>query len=360
MTLDAIERVAKAPDAFSPAPDECRDRAPEISVLVATRNRPDATIQAVGSILASVGARLEVVVVDQSDDDATWRMLSARFAGDARLVYQVSRTRGVAAARNEALALARAQILAITDDDCLVAPDWAAGVLRLFLAHPTVDLIFGAVDPLPHNYRAEFVPCFVPAQSWVETSPRQGGRLKGMGANMALRRRLIDAIGPFDERFGPGGPRGSAEDCEYHFRALARGHNVLITPELRVLHFGVRTLDEAWGLWWRDTRGAGALAAHAVWHGAPLVAVRFWAELAGRPGLRALGRLISLQLPSGVRCASVLWAGFAYGCAVHTLDGVWRRLVGSLTPARLPPKYAPARVAATRQRPVASAPSRQP
>lgn len=298
---------------------------PEISIIIATRNRPDTTAETVRSVLANVGARLEVIVVDQSDDDATWRRLAGRFAAERRLVYVTSGRRGVAAARNFGLALAQADVIAITDDDCLVASDWAARTLQIFRAHPAVDLLYGAVDAIPHDSERAFVPSFCPRARSVESGLAHGGaRLKVMGAHMSLRRALAYAIGAFDERFGAGGLWGSAEDCEYHFRALARGHTVLIEPDLRVVHLGVRTMAEAWSLWWRDTRGAGALAAYMSAQGATLVGARFWGELVGRPILRALGNAARLRFPSGIRCVAVLFAGFACGYTQYASSAAWR------------------------------------
>lgn len=300
---------------------------PDISIIIATRNRPEVTAQTVRSVLANYGARLEVIVVDQSDDESTRRRLTTHFAAESRLVYVASDRRGVAAARNVGVALAQADILAITDDDCLVPCDWAARMLQVFRARPEVELLFGAVDDLPHDRRRAFVPCFAPRTGWVETGlAHGGGRLKGMGAHMAMRRTLAQAIGAFDERFGAGGPWGSAEDCEFHYRTLASGHSVLIEPELRVLHLGMRTMAEAWGLWWRDTRGAGALAAHMCAHGAPLAGAQFWTELVGRPFLRALANLLRLRFPSGIRCVAVLFAGFACGYGQYAASAAWRRV----------------------------------
>ncbi len=98
-------------------PDRQR-RAPCVSVLTPAYNAELTIAESVGSALAQSVSDLEVIVVDDGSDQPIASALRA--IGDDRLrIVRTVRNRGVSAARNSALALARAPIVAQLDaDDC--------------------------------------------------------------------------------------------------------------------------------------------------------------------------------------------------------------------------------------------------
>lgn len=308
---------------------ENRTERPRLSVVITTRKRPAALVEAVRSVFAGRVRDVEVVVVDQSDDCGSAQALTEAFPDDARLVYRRHDGRGSSRGRNAGLRLARADIIAITDDDCTVPEDWAERILEEFERLPTVDLLFGQVDALPHNYSSYMVPVALWTDRRIESRlERRSARLQGISANMAARRTLFERIGGFDEWFGVGSPRWCSEDFELHYRALSRGYGVVVEPDICILHHGMRPMRDAWDLWRRDALGNGALAAHILRQRHLLAALRFWWWNVGRVALNAFFRLLFLQRPTGVRLA--FWM-------------IWHSLVGFLAewrepdpPARLP------------------------
>jgi GT2 family glycosyltransferase len=76
-------------------------------------------------------------------------------------------------------------------------------------------------------------------------SRRDGFQLYGMGANFAARRRMFARVGVFDEVLGGGGPLKSSQDFDLQYRAYVAGAVVLLSPEVKVDHYGVRT-DAQW------------------------------------------------------------------------------------------------------------------
>src|SRR5215210_4298740 len=118
----------------------------DVSVVMSTRNRGASVIPAVESVLRDQGCCWEVILVDQSTDNATELALDAAgLLADRRLVYQRTTTRGVSKGRNVGIGLARGEIIAIPDDDCVVPPGWAAEYLARFRAAPELSMIFAAV-----------------------------------------------------------------------------------------------------------------------------------------------------------------------------------------------------------------------
>jgi len=90
------------------------------------------------------------LVVDQSTDRATADALAPLLA-DPRVHYVQSTERGKGAALNTGLAMARTEIVACTDDDCIVAADWLDSMAAAFAGRPQVAIVFGAVAPVPHD-----------------------------------------------------------------------------------------------------------------------------------------------------------------------------------------------------------------
>ena len=112
---------------------------PTISVITPTHNRRATYLPLV---IASVqAARLdcawEHVIVDDGSDDGTAAYLAALAASDPRIVpVRHERPRGVAAARNSAVAAARGEFIIDLDDDDLLTVDGIAQRYDYLRANP--------------------------------------------------------------------------------------------------------------------------------------------------------------------------------------------------------------------------------
>ena len=217
---------------------------PRISVVVPTRNRPDHAAPCAGSILDNAGDAYELLVIDQSDDDATEIALAA-FNSDRRFRYVRSSDRGASAARNAGIAQSTAPIIAFTDDDCRASADWIQQILALFEREPDAALVFGKVS-IPKSLKGKgFAAEFDPSQrSYYQQMPPADAAW-GLGANMIARRSLFAHVGTFDPLLGPGAPFRAGEECDLAIRALAAGYKIVNAGEIAVLHLGVREGDEA-------------------------------------------------------------------------------------------------------------------
>ncbi len=153
---------------------------------------------------------------------------------------------GKAPALNAAIAIAQGDVLALTDDDVLVNEDWIATIRRLF-SDPSMALIGGRVDPRWQR----------PAPKWLEfeqngryglmSSPlallhygeaQDLGARTAVGANMAVRRSVFEALGGFAPHLGK--RRGTllgGEDHDLSQRAVSAGYRCEYRPELRVQHW---------------------------------------------------------------------------------------------------------------------------
>ena len=215
---------------------------PLVSAVISTRNRAATLGRAVETVLANEYPRFEVIVVDQGDDDQSEEALSS-FSGDRRLRHLRTSSRGQGRGLNIGISGAGGAIVAITDDDCEVPTDWLDALVRVFAGDPEIGVIFGNVVAGDHDRAVGFVPAYVRSDTVVARTIRDKHKIEGMGACMAVRRDVWDALSGFDEAFGAGSEFRSSADLDLAIRALSAGHAVCETPVVWVTHRGFRTWD---------------------------------------------------------------------------------------------------------------------
>jgi GT2 family glycosyltransferase len=213
---------------------------PEISVIVPHLNQPDRLRRLLASLAAQDRglAGVEVIVVDNGSRTLP-RAPVAGLAG-AILVEEVAP--GPGPARNRGAALARAPILAFTDADCLVAPDWLSVILARFAADPGLAVLGGEIrmttaDP-GRPTPAEAYECLY-AYNQHDYITRRGFSVT---ANLAVRRAAFDAVGPF-------AGIDISEDMDWGARAAARGFPTVYVPEMVIHHparHAMRDLRAKW------------------------------------------------------------------------------------------------------------------
>ncbi len=214
--------------------------APALSICVATRNRAAVLPRLLRSleVAQATAGDVEILVVDNGSSDETAALLAQWVAaGDGRTRLFVDQP-GKSRALNHALGTARAALLAFTDDDVEVAPEWVEAILGFFTAYPQYDAAMGRVlipaaaqsDPelLARLAAYRTVPVFDKGEVVREVREMYG-------CNMAVRRRVFDRIGVFDERLGPGAS-GLSEDLDLARRMIAAGMRIGYMPRALVRH----------------------------------------------------------------------------------------------------------------------------
>lgn len=215
-----------------------------VSAVICTRNRPDNIGNAVASVLANDYPNFELTVVDQSTDDLTGQVLAPIASADARLRYFHVDEAGLSRAYNTATRLTEGDIIAFTDDDCLVPADWLSAIAAAFEADPDGDLLYGRVVPVrKQSDDVELTP-FLDIPEPQRLSKRDGFKVFGMGANFAARRRLFATIGGFDQVLGGGGALKSSQDFDLAYRAYRAGRVIILRPEVTLQHDGRRERDD--------------------------------------------------------------------------------------------------------------------
>ena len=241
-----------------------------VSVVICTRNRGSAPLSTIASVRAMKPAAVEVIVVDQSDDHSTASAL-ARLVREGTIRYVRSSAVGLALARNRGLTCSRSAIVAFTDDDCEVEPDFAKEVAAVFAAEASIGLVFGSVLPAPYDTRLGIIPSYQPTGEFTARTLLDRRYLGGMGACMALHRQRLGDLALFDPCLGAGAPLHSGEETDLALRVLARGIWVHVTPRAQVLHHGFRSLEASPGLIVNYMFGTGAVFAKHLRLGLPQI-----------------------------------------------------------------------------------------
>jgi glycosyltransferase involved in cell wall biosynthesis len=179
---------------------------------------------------------IEFLMVDNNSGDRSAEIVAA--VDDPRVRLLVETTQGAYAARNRALREARGDMVVFTDPDCVPEPRWIQELLAP-MADDSVGIVMGRV--LPGNA--------TPALRWLsEYETTREAHVLGSGEadlyfgrtnNMAVRRSVLDAIGPFVERM-----RGS--DTLFVQNAVRKFTTGVLAyrESARVRHLEIRSLTD--------------------------------------------------------------------------------------------------------------------
>jgi glycosyltransferase involved in cell wall biosynthesis len=156
----------------------------------------------------------EIIVADNGSADGTVAT-ARRWSEHMPLrVVDASARRGPAAARNIGVAAAGGDVLLFVDADDIVLPGWLAAWVEVA---PRLDagggpVVFFSGDH-PHDSVRDGGPMELPTH--MRFLPY------ALGANMAVRREVLDACGGFPEE------RRTAEDVALSWKAQLAGHELL-------------------------------------------------------------------------------------------------------------------------------------
>jgi GT2 family glycosyltransferase len=220
---------------------------PPVTVVISTRDRGDAVVRTVRSILENDYPSFEVRVVDQSAGDET-KIALLPLLVDPRLHYVRCSSMGISAGHNRGIRDCRSEIVALTDDDCEVPRNWLREMATAFATREGIAVVLGNVVAGAHDPAAGFVPAYLRSEPFLARGIGDKHRVEGIAACMGLRRSGWQRLGGFDEQLGVGSRFRSAEDTDYLIRALLAGYLVYETPAPFVIHHGFRDWGRGRGL----------------------------------------------------------------------------------------------------------------
>jgi glycosyltransferase involved in cell wall biosynthesis len=225
-----------------------------VSIVICTFNRADLlrdTLTSMQAMIVPSDCVVEIVVVDNNSTDNTPAVVaeSARL-GPIPVVPLTERHQGKSFALNTALARARGDVLALTDDDVITAPDWLQRIVEGFRARD-VTFIFGKVLPRWGRHPPPELLTPRAQEIWgplaivdygdepVEYTAGNTGLRLPIGANLAFSRAALVAAGGWRPDLGKvNNTLISGEDHEIFMRLRRRGlYAGYYDPDLTVQHF---------------------------------------------------------------------------------------------------------------------------
>lgn len=216
---------------------------PSISVVICTRDRTDLLKGALEALLALDYPHREIIVIDNAPATTS----TAEFVARLPVRYVKEERPGLDWARNRGIAEARHEIIAFTDDD--VRPDrgWLRGIAAAF-ADPEIMAVSGLVAPaeLETEAQIQFELRYGGMLQYLDSFKFDGSKLStrqllwaskyGVGANMAFRRQVFEAVGNFDVALDVGTATCGGGDIEMFHRILAKGYSTFYEPRAFVWH----------------------------------------------------------------------------------------------------------------------------
>ncbi|OGY27923.1 MAG: hypothetical protein A2802_02615 [Candidatus Woykebacteria bacterium RIFCSPHIGHO2_01_FULL_43_29] len=208
-----------------------------ISVIIPTYKRKDKLRQTLESVLNQSIKDYEVIVVEDGSNDGTKEMVTELRDTHKNLSYFYQTNKGPAAARNQGISKAKGEIIAFTDDDCVVPRDWLERLLAGFKKHPEVVGVGGKLeaseDELKKNVYARY-------EKYMSLKAYGTGEKEVIGGfdcpaggtnNLAYKKKVLVEVGGFDETF----PVAAGEDADIKKRITDKGYKILYLP-LKVEH----------------------------------------------------------------------------------------------------------------------------
>jgi glycosyltransferase involved in cell wall biosynthesis len=207
------------------------DRPPPISVVICAYNAERTMDACLASLRALHYPNYEVIVVNDGSTDRTLE-IAQRYPG-VRIFSQENR--GLSAARNLGLEHAGGQIVAYTDSDCVVDPDWLTYLAYKFV-HGGFVAVGGPNLPPPEESRTAACVAAAPGgPTHVLLDDEVAEHIPG--CNMAFLKTALQEIGGFDPIH-----RAAGDDVDLCWRLQNHGHTIGFSPAAMVWHFRRNTI----------------------------------------------------------------------------------------------------------------------
>lgn len=221
-------------------------QSPSVWIVVLTFNRWQDTRACLVSVMTSLHSGMRVVVVDNGSTDETFTALPLEFP-QAHLIHNPE-NRGYAEGNNVGLRFALAQgaeFIVVLNNDVVVAPDWLERLVDAAKAQPRAGLLGPMVYHADEPQVIQSAGGILPAD-WHSyhrgANDNDAGQFQKAesvdwltGCAILARSSAVRDFGLLDPSFYMYG-----EDVDWCVRARAAGYLVVLVPQARVWHRGVR------------------------------------------------------------------------------------------------------------------------
>lgn len=183
---------------------------PLVSAIVVNRDGARFLHEALDSLFRQTWAALEVILVDNASCDGSADAAEARF-GERLRVIRNARNEGFARGNNQAMAVASGEWVFLLNNDAVLEPDAVEQALRFVADRPEAGMVACRVlvYDKPHIFDSTGLLLYPDGvcrpRGWEEKDLGQYDQpdevLAPSGSASAWSRRMLDAIGGFDESY---------------------------------------------------------------------------------------------------------------------------------------------------------------
>jgi glycosyltransferase involved in cell wall biosynthesis len=229
------------------------NKAPLVSIVICSHNRSADASECLDALMPQIGEKAEVILVDSASDlKHQAEMAKLAILYPALKLLRVDQP-GHSLARNRGAQLAAADWVVFLDDDAVPFPDWLEKLMGTVAAASSVQAVIGGgiyprwPDGMSGDRLSKRWKMFLS----LAEADRPGSVTDGynvIGANYAIRRRVLLDIGGFSEMFGRvGGSLISADESHVTKKVLDAGLGAGFDPAFKVYHkIGRERLTLSW------------------------------------------------------------------------------------------------------------------
>jgi len=217
----------------------------KISVVVCTYNRSQVLLKALESIAVQnipQSVQWDVLVVDNNSSDQT-REVMERYCNQSpdRFNYILESKQGLSHARNAGIEKSRGDVVAFTDDDAIVEPDWLWNLTSSLgrgewagAGGRIIPVWSGALPKWLSNDELNSIGTY----GGFYLGPEAGPLTRPFyGGNMAIRREALERYGGFRVDLGRSSNNlQGREDVELANRLFAAGEQLRYEPNAVIRH----------------------------------------------------------------------------------------------------------------------------
>jgi glycosyltransferase involved in cell wall biosynthesis len=193
------------------------EQQPLVSVVIPVYNGARYLRAALESVFAQTYRSFEVIVVDDGSIDDSGKI--AQSFPEVHYIRQENQ--GVAAARNNGIAVARGEFFAFLDQDDLWTPEKLRLQIGHLLSHP--DLGYSL------THQQFFLEPGATLPAWFRKELLSSVHTGWVLGTLVVRRTVFDTVGNFSTGYS------AANDSDWFFRAKAAGIPMAVVPELLLL-----------------------------------------------------------------------------------------------------------------------------
>lgn len=204
------------------------NKLPEVSIVIPTYNEGDNIEVCINSLKNQnfPSESYEIIVVDNNSNDNTLDIVK-----NLDVIQTVEYKGGPAAAKNAGISLAKGNIIAFIDGDCIATKEWLKNIVSGF-GKADIGCIAGSISAMEDDNLSPMERFLIKKGHLSQAQHIEHPFLPfAATANVAYRKEVFDKIGLFDEKLFVG------EDADLSWRMqLFTNYKIKYIPDAAVFH----------------------------------------------------------------------------------------------------------------------------